>query len=117
MLIGTAALGHYSPLTRTTADIDLVIVLAPADLGRVLGPLGWRRDARMRQRWHGPDGVLADLLPATDELVAAREVRFDGDDIRMSLVGFDLALRHTARVPLLVDGTDIEWATLAVLVC
>jgi predicted nucleotidyltransferase len=116
VMIGAAALGHYVPLSRTTADIDLAIVLAPADLDGVLGPLGWRRSARMRQRWHGPEDVLADLLPATDELIAAGEIRFDGDDIRMSLVGFDLALRHTTRVHLPVDGVDVELATLAVLV-
>lgn len=116
VVIGAAALGHYVPLTRATADIDLAIVLAPADLDRVLGPLGWQRDARMRQRWHGPEGVLVDLLPATDELVAAGEIRFDGDDLRMSLVGFDLALRHTTRVTLSVGDVDVELATLAVLV-
>lgn len=97
VLIGAAALGHYVQLPRATADLDLAIVLPPAELDRVLGPLGWRRNARIRQRWHGPEGVLADLLPATDELVAAGEVRFDGDHVRMSLAGFDLALRHTTR--------------------
>lgn len=115
VLVGAAALGHYVTLTRATADIDLAIVLPPSDLDRVLGPLGWRRDARIRQRWHGPEGVLADLLPATDELVAAGEVRFDGDELRMRLAGFDLALRYTERVPLPADGVDVELASLAAL--
>jgi len=116
VLIGAAALGHYVPLPRATADIDLAIVLPLADFDRVLAPLGWRRSARMLQRWHGPGDVLADLLPATEELVEAGEVRFEGGDVRMSLVGFDLALRYTERVALGVGEIEVEVATLPVLI-
>ncbi len=116
VLIGASALGHHVSLDRATADLDLAIVLAPASLDEAVEPLGWTRDARMRQRWFGPEGAIADLLPVTEELVAAGEVCFDEDDLRMSLVGFDLALRHTARVPLPGSDVDVEVATLAALV-
>lgn len=116
VLIGAAALGCHVPLPRTTGDIDIAVVLAPTELERVLEPLGWRRDPRALQRWHGPGAVVADLLPATADLVAAGEIRFDGDDVTMSLVGFDLALRHTVAVPLDEEGTSIEVPVLAALV-
>lgn len=116
VLIGAAALGFHIALPRTTADIDLAVVLAPSELERVLAPLGWRRDPRLLQRWHGPGAVLADLLPASQELVAAGEVRFDGDDVSMSLVGFDLALRHTIIAPLGETGATIEIPVLPALV-
>ena len=62
------------PPPRTTADLDLAVVVAPDALAGVLAPLGWRRDARALQRWHGPEDVVADLLPAMPDLVAAGEV-------------------------------------------
>lgn len=116
VLVGAAALGFHLPLPRSTADLDLAMLVAPDDLDELLVPLGWVRDPRMLQRWRAPDGVLADVLPMSDALLRAGELRFGGDDFVMSLVGFDLAIEHTVLVPLADTGVDIEIASLSALV-
>jgi predicted nucleotidyltransferase len=116
VVIGAAAVGHYVRLARPTADVDLAIAVGEHDLNELLGTLGWKRDPRMLQRWHGPDGFMVDALPASAELLRAGRVRFDGGDVEMSLIGFDLALDHA--VPVLVPGyaQPVYVASLAALV-
>lgn len=116
VLVGAAALGHHVPLPRSTADIDLAIAVSPNDLDAVLGACGWVRDPRALQRWRGPDGVVVDALPVSDALLAAGEVRFGDGDFVMSLVGFELAMRHTELVDLPASDARVEVASLAALV-
>lgn len=116
VLVGAAALASHLPLSRSTADIDLVIAVAPEDLDAFLAPLGWDRDPRMLQRWRGPEEVVADVIPVSDALLAAGEIRFGGGDFAMSLVGFDLVMRHTNIATSQVVDVAVEVATLPVLV-
>ncbi len=116
VLIGAAALGYHVPLPRATADIDLAMIVEPADFEGLLTPLGWRRNPRILQRWYTADDVVADILPATDSLIALGELRFDNDSKAMSLVGFDLAVVHAIAVELPGSNTTIEVASLPALV-
>ena len=116
VVVGAAAVGHHVTLTRATADIDLAIAIAPSDLEALLGPLQWRRDERMRQRWYGPGGFRADVLPTTDELLRAGYVQLDDRSGTMSLVGFDLAFEHAERAPLPGLTAQVFVANLASLV-
>lgn len=116
VLVGAAALGFHLPLPRSTADIDLAMLVAPEDLDELLVPMGWVREPRALQRWRAPEGVLADVLPMSEALLRAGELRFGGDDFVMSLVGFDLAIEHTVVVPLADTGVDLEIASLPALV-
>ena len=116
VLIGAAALAIHVPLRRETKDVDLVVVVSETDLPNILEDAGWQRDKRMAQRWHSPGGAAADILPATAELVARGEIRFDGDTKSMSLLGFDLALKHTIQKDLPGTEAKIEIADLPVVV-
>lgn len=112
VLIGATALNAHVDLDRPTYDVDLALVAHPAGFADLLSPLGWSRDARMWQRWVHRDGALADILPATPELIAEGSVEFA--DVRMSLVGFDLALQHTLSCQV-GSAVTIEVAALAPL--
>lgn len=116
VVVGAAALGHHLPLPRSTADIDLAMTVAPEDLDDVFGVCGWQRYPRMLQRWRSPGGAVIDVLAVNDALLAAGEIRFGGGDFAMSLVGFDLAMRHTVRVAVPASEACVEVASLAALV-
>ncbi len=116
VLIGAAALGYHVPLSRLTADVDLALVVDPARFDALLGPLGWRRDVRVRQRWYGPDDVVADILPASADVLRAGVVRFDDDTREMSVLGFDLALAHASAVSLEGSAVTVDVASLPALV-
>jgi predicted nucleotidyltransferase len=91
-LVGAVALGCHIPMTwRTSADLDLVLAVAVADLGE-LTLHGWARDRRQQQRWKAPGGALLDLLPAPPEVLAARELIWPETGHRMNMAGFALAL-------------------------
>ncbi len=92
------------------------MIVAPEDLDAVLGLCGWQRDPRMLQRWRSPGGAVVDVLPANDALLAAGEIRFGGGAFAMSLVGFDLAMRHTVQVTIPASEACVEVASLAALV-
>lgn len=116
VLVGAVALGHHLPLQRTTADVDLALVMWPDDIVPLLTTLGWRRDEHMRQRWYGPAHFRADIIPATQELVAAGSVQID-EGATMSLVGFDLAFDHAVPVELPGTTASVSVASLpAILV-
>lgn len=115
VVIGAVAVGHHVTLSRPTADVDLAIVVAPADLDALLHPLGWQRDPRLKQRWYGPDGFKADVLPAAQELIEAGRVRLDGNNFEMSLVGFDLALEHAELASIVGTSAAVPVASLASL--
>lgn len=116
VVIGAAAVGHYVKLDRATGDVDLAIVIAPNQLDTLLAPLGWTRHPRMLQRWNGPDGFKADVLPATAELIQAGRVLLDGDSRVMSLLGFDLVLEHAVAAPIHGFTQTVQVASLASLV-
>jgi predicted nucleotidyltransferase len=114
VLIGATALNAHVDLARVTRDIDLALVAHPGDFADLLSPLGWSRHPRMWQRWVHDDGALADILPATQDLISRGSVEFANGDVRMSLVGFDLALMHTLTCQV-VDAITLEVASLAAL--
>lgn len=113
VLVGAAALGHHLPLRRPTYDVDLALVMTPREIEALLTTLGWSSDPRVAQRWLGPGGFRADVLPATRELIAAGSVELDGVDRSMSLVGFDLAFEHASEVELEGTPTTVPVASLA----
>jgi predicted nucleotidyltransferase len=116
VLVGAVALGNHLPLQRTTADIDLALLVSPADIVPLLTTLGWRRDEHMRQRWYGPAHFRADIIPATRELVATGTVQID-EGATMSLVGFDLAFEHAVAADLPGTSASVRVASLpAILV-
>lgn len=116
VLVGAAALGHHVSLKRKTNDVDLALVVAPGEIEAMLVSLGWRRDASIKHRWHGPDSFRADVLPATPELISAGSVKFDRDTRTMSLVGFDLAFEHASEVDLPGTSSTVKVASLASIV-
>lgn len=116
VLIGAAALGHHVPLRRKTNDVDLALVVAPADIEPMLASLDWTRDPVIQQRWFGPNNFRADVLPATPDLIRAAAVPFDDDARTMSLVGFDLALEHASEVELPGTAATVRVASLASIV-
>lgn len=89
VIIGAVAVNHHVRLPRSTGDVDHVLALDVADLRELLKQLGWKQHAKMKQRWIA-EGFVADVLPASPELIAAGAVRLDDDDRAMSLAGFDL---------------------------
>jgi predicted nucleotidyltransferase len=95
-IIGAAALGFHIPMFwRISADLDLVLAVAVADLS-VLKLHGWERDPRQQQRWKAPSGALLDLLPAPPEVLATRELIWPETGHRMSMAGLALALAAEA---------------------
>lgn len=116
VLIGAVALSHHVALERKTNDVDLALVVAPAELDAILTSLDWTRDASITHRWHGPDSFRADVLPATPELIRAGSVTFERDTRTMSLVGFDLALEHASEVVLPGLTSAVKVASLAAIV-
>lgn len=115
ILIGATALASHVPLTRTTQDVDLAVVVSVPELPPLLESASWRRDRKIQHRWHSPDDAAADILPATEDLILQGELRFDGDAVKMSLVGFDLVLSHTINKLVPGTTTEIEVANLPVL--
>ena len=109
VLVGAAALQHHVELRRVTRNVDLAVVAGPAGLGSWLQAAGWahgRRDPphQWRKRF-GPESsaageVVADFLPATDEILRVGSFRATPEDESMSMVGFELALAHSVREPL-----------------
>jgi len=125
VLVGAAALQHHVELRRATRDVDLAVVAEQASLAAMLEGVGWahgRRDPPHRWRKRpGPEStasgeVIADFLPATDEILRVGSFRATPEDEPMSMVGFDLALAHSVAVALGTSDQQIEVATLPVLV-
>lgn len=116
VMIGAAALGHHVELERVTLDVDLAIVIDPADIQSLLAPLGWTRDRKLAIRWHGPDGFRTDIMPAPPDLLARGAIPMDGGDSEMRVIGFDLALDHATDVALPGTAETISVASLAALV-
>lgn len=116
VVVGAAALGHHLPLLRDTKDVDLALAVAADEIEPMLVALGWTRDRNEVQRWNGPAGFRADVVPAAPELIRLGEVRLDGGARRMSLVGFDLAFEQTDPVELPGTGVRIDVARLMSLV-
>ena len=114
VLIGAAALSVHVPLDRTTNDLDLVFVAAPSEYEQWFERHGWRRSRAMVHRWVRDD-VYLDILPATQEVLRAGHVTFEGGAV-MNTVGFDLALAYARRVPVASTALGIEVASLASLV-
>jgi len=102
-------------MSRSTKDVDLAVAAPIEDLPGLLELGGWRRDRAIRHRWYSAEGTPADILPVTPDLIEAGEVSF-GDGLIMSLVGFDLVLRHTTHEEIPGTGMRIEVAELPVLV-
>jgi predicted nucleotidyltransferase len=115
VVIGAIAVSHHVGLERETFDVDLVLVAAPNDVDSILRGFGWERHPKIRQRWVDAEGMRVDVIQATPELLKAGQVRFDDDDKELSLVGFDLALKHVSPVPV-HDGRDVDVVDLAPLI-
>lgn len=115
VIIGAVAVNHHVPLPRSTGDVDLVLALNAADLRQLLVRLGWKQHAKMKQRWTA-EGFIADVLPASPELIAAGAVSLDDDERQMSLVGFDLLLDMAEEHQLPDNSGTVMVASLPVIV-
>jgi predicted nucleotidyltransferase len=113
VLIGAAALSVHVSLDRMTNDIDLVFVAPPHVYEPWFEFHGWSRSRTMMHRWVR-GGVYVDVLPATDEVIRAREVTFE-DGVVMNATGFDLVLAHASQVSIAGTTLSIEVASLASL--
>lgn len=114
VLIGATALSVHVPLERPTYDVDLVLVAAPSEYEPWFERHGWRQLPKHAHRWVR-DNVYADVLPATEDVVRARQVTFK-DGAVMSTLGFDLVLAHAQSMPVANTMLRIEVASLATLV-
>lgn len=116
VVIGAVAISHHLRLGRETGDVDLAIVAEEPVVTAILTETDWERDERVKQRWrHEESGSVVDVLPATPRILLDGHVRLDGDDRVMSMIGFDLALAHTATVALDPGPHSVEVATLPAL--
>jgi len=116
VVIGATALLHHISLGRVTGDIDLAIVAEEEEINELIASAGWTRDERAKQRWrHAESNDVVDLLPATPRIIREGRVRLQGDEKEMSMIGFDLALSNTVKVPLNDRTHSIEVATLPAL--
>jgi hypothetical protein len=116
VVIGATALAWHYPDFRGTLDLDVCVAIDAAEHARdeVL-PTTWRRQRGMPHRWRTDDGLLIDVLPACDRLLADYVAeddprRFDepelGDrewsDRPAFLLGIDLRAvaseRHRGRI-------------------
>jgi predicted nucleotidyltransferase len=111
----TAVLHHLSPY-RETGDIDLAIVAEEGEVKAILAAAAWVRDDHAKQRWrHEASDSIVDILPATSRILRDGRLRFEGDDMDLSMVGFDLALSNTVTVSLDDARHNVEVATLPAL--
>lgn len=114
VLVGAAALSAHVALPRSTGDVDLLLVASIADFTPWLSRLGWQQDPKQAHRWRCGGNALADVLPASDDVLRSGLVRFD--DFVMNAQGLDLALRHTTRVLIPGHEVSIDVATLPALI-
>lgn len=115
VIIGAVALNHHVQLPRSTGDVDLVLALDVAELRELLQRLGWTQHAKMKQRWTA-EGFVADVLPASPELIAAGSVSLDGDERAMNLAGFDLLFDKAEEHKLPGGVGSVMVASLPVIV-
>ena len=93
VVIGATALALHYPDFRGTLDLDVCVAIDAAEHARdeVL-PTTWRRQRGMPHRWRTDDGLLIDVLPACDRLLADGRVSWP-DGVSMDLAGIDLVMR------------------------
>lgn len=108
---------HHLGAHRETGDVDLAIVAEEREVVELIDAAKWKRDERRKHRWrHEPTHSIVDVLPASPRIIEAGRLQFEGDDMELSMIGFDLALANTVRVPLDKGAHDVEVATLPALV-
>jgi predicted nucleotidyltransferase len=90
--------------------MDVVIAAEADSVSSLLTGRGWTRDRRRPLRWT-QDGTVVDVIPATPERI--QEGTLLVGDNELSLVGFDLALRHAVATS--VEGVDVPVASLPAL--
>jgi len=114
-LIGGSALAWHNRLGgRETEDLDLTVAISLDSLRRRLQAApGWTPDPRQAQRWRYKNAALVDLLPSTNQLIAAGEVVWPDSGTTMSLVGFDHV--HTYGLPITADDPLLKVASLPTL--
>ncbi len=118
VLIGAAALNHQLPMAwRQTHDLDLTIAADVTDLPLGLDELqGWKRSAKLEQRWSSPVGVNIDIVPAgriPDQSETTLVWPQSGNE--MNLSGLELAFEYQVSLPLDTNH-EIKAATIPVLV-
>jgi predicted nucleotidyltransferase len=108
-LIGATALSLHVPLSRFTADLDLIVACDATNLDERLQAQGWRRDKRLAYRWQ-LQGINVDIVAASVADLAAGYVTYT--DSRLNLVGCDLALQHAVTMPMFCAARAREVSTL-----
>ncbi len=112
VLIGASALKTHLPLERPTGDIDLLFLMDTEDPLPLLAPLGWRRDPRIKHRYHRGN-VMADILPVSEAALVRGYVELE-PGFRMNVMGCELALTSYQTFALSAEVT-LDVATLPAL--
>jgi predicted nucleotidyltransferase len=115
-IVGAVAVRHHVPLPRHTADVDLVIEVGVAELWELLRALGWKQHDRTQHRWSGPGNFVADVLPASSDLIKAGKMHLQADAKEMNLAGFDVLFEHASELPIPGYDQTVQVASLATLV-
>lgn len=101
VLIGAGAIGCSLEMTwRSTQDLDPLLASNAEAVVDQLPDLGLRQDPKLEHRWIAQNGVALDILPASEREISQGKLTWPTSGNEMSLVGMDLALQHTFRVPL-----------------
>lgn len=115
ILIGATAVGCWMNMWwRATADIDVSVAWDLDEFPRGLSAhAGWSR-GQSEHRWHSPDGVKVDVLPAGDRLLESGSVVWANGAV-MKLTGFRLAFEQAIPREDLVTGLVVNVPPLHVL--
>jgi hypothetical protein len=105
VVIGATALAWHYPDFRGTLDLDVCVAIDADEHARdEVMPTTWRRQRSMPHRWRTDDGLLIDVRPACDRLLADY---VEEDDPRR----FDepeLADRDWSERPAFLLGIDLR---------
>jgi predicted nucleotidyltransferase len=100
---------------RQTGDLDLSLAVSLGDVASGMGSLtGWRRSQTAEHEWLSPAGARVDIVPASRDLLIAREVAWPLSGRRMNLTGMRLAFERAITRELL-PGLSIQIAPVVVL--
>jgi len=100
VLVGASALSCFLDMNwRQTHDLDVSVAISLEQYPRALTTLaGWTKDPMLEPRWHSPDGVRVDIIPAGTEELVARRVVWPETQWLMNLTGFRLAFERAIVV-------------------
>jgi predicted nucleotidyltransferase len=112
LLIGALAIQCQVPMSRFTADVDVVMVSTGTSVADGLRAAGWAPDTHAAHRWRH-QGAMIDVIQVSDDDLLAGVVELDG--AALSVVGFDLAFAEGDFIRV-TPATEVLVPPLPVLV-